>query len=437
MSLYRIFARILLLILGLIFLAFGVSISVRANLGVTPISCIPYIYSLATPFSLGELTIGMNSLFILLQMAILRRRYAPMQLLQLPAVIVLGYGIDYTLPLVSGIVPASYPEQVALLLSSCACIALGVFCVVRADVTYIPGDGLIAVIADTYRREFGKTKMCFDSSMVVIGLVSSLLLLGRLEGIREGTVIAALLVGFLIQLCNRAMAAILGRFEARRKAADVPAVGTYGSFPVITISREYGSGGHEIGQRIARELGIAFYDRELIDLTAEQSGFSQEEIRDKEQKIGNALLHELYAQNYAYVQDRLPPTDLLFLIQSKIIRDICSREACVIVGRCANFILKDNPNCFNVFIHADNEFRKAKIVHEYKAAPTFSDRELELADQERGNYSLTYTGRDWRDATGYHVTLDSALFSTDEAARRLIDLFQGVRPVALSGARAA
>jgi len=420
----------LLLILGLFIMALGVSVSVKADLGVTPISCVPYVYSLNTPFTLGELTIFMNAFFIVMQMAILRRKYSILQLIQLPAVVILGYFIDFTFTLVSGIHPSGYMEQLVWLLVSCALIALGVFLVVKADITYIPGDGLIVVIADTFKRDFGKTKMCFDSSMVAIGLASSLLLMGTVAGIREGTVIAALLVGYIIQLLGRGLSAFCARRE-RRLGSEAPAeapAGAYGSYPVITISREYGSGGHEIGRRVAEELGVAFYDKELIALTAERSGFTEAYIKDREQKITNSLLHELYAQNYAYVKDKLPPTDVLFLIQSKIIRDICSRESCVIVGRCANFILKDNPGSFNVFIHAGEEYRLDKILNDYKAAAVYSPRDLEQVDNERANYCLNYTGRDWRDATGYHATLDSSLYDTEEAARALIGLFRAAAP---------
>ncbi len=200
------------LLVGLFILALGVSLSVRANLGVTPISCVPYIYSLNTPFTLGELTIFMNSFFIFMQVIILRRKYKLVQLIQLPAVIALGYFIDFTLLLVSDISPSTYPGQFAWFLLSCASIAFGVFLLVKANLTYIPGDGLIVVISFVLKRNFGKIKICFDSSMVIIGTVSSLILMHKLVGIREGTFIAAILVGFLIQLYGKALTKASGWF---------------------------------------------------------------------------------------------------------------------------------------------------------------------------------------------------------------------------------
>jgi hypothetical protein len=301
---------------------------------------------------------------------------------------------------------------------------LGVFLLVKANLTYLPGDGFAVVVSDTFKKEFGKLKVTLDSSMVIIGLASSFLFLHRLEGIREGTVIAALLVGSLVKFYNSKifwLDAWLGN--------DMPDVEPLAALPeplgehlVITISREYGSGGHGIGQKIAKKLGIAFYDKELVNITAEKSGFTEEYIQENEQKLAGTLLDELYMQNYAYVKDELPPSDVLFLVQSKIIRDMADKSPCVIVGRCANFILKDNPCCFNVFIHADEEFRKSKIVNEYGVDASISNKELEKLDRERANYCREYTGADWRDATNYHIAIDSARYENeDEIADKIIE----------------
>ncbi len=413
------------LIGGLFFMALGVSLSVKADLGVSPISCVPYIYSFVLPFSLGELTIFMNGIFILLQIAVLRKNYQVIQLVQFIAVILLGYFIDFTLFLISGMNPTNYFEQLVILIGSCAFIAFGVFLLVKADMTYIPGDGLLVVISKTYRKEFGKVKICFDSSMVIIGIVSSLLFLHRLVGVREGTVLAAFLVGLLIQFYEKTVR-VLSRLPDKEKADKTVSVPEH---HIITISREYGSGGHEIGQYIAKKLNISFYDRELINITAEKSGFTKEYIQENEQKIENTLFHELYAQNYAYVNDTLPPSDTLFLIQSKIVHDISRKESCVVVGRCANYILKDNPRCFNVFIHADNEFRKSRIINKYKRKTAITDQELEQADRERANYCRKYTGQDWKDSTNYHVTIDSSRYTIKQIAENIISLVQSTSPV--------
>jgi len=408
---------------GLGVMAFGVAFSVKANLGVSPISCIPFVFSLKLDFSLGELTIMMNTLFVLAQFLILRKRYSLLHLSQLAAVTVFGFCIDLALYVIGDLTVAAYVWQVLVCLLSCALIALGVFLLVKANLTYLPGDGLAVVVSDTFKKDFGKLKVSLDSSMVIIGLVSSFVFLHRPEGIREGTVIAALLVGSLVKFFNSKIYWLDSWLDndiiGTGQLAPLP--GGLGQHLVVTISREYGSGGHSIGQEIAKKLGIGFYDKELIDITAEESGFTEEYIRENEQKLAGTLLDELYMQSYAYVKDELPPSDVLFLVQSKIIRDIAAKGPCVIVGRCASFVLKDNPNCFNVFIHADEEFRKSKMVNEYGVDVPIPSKELEKMDRERANYCLEYTGENWRDSTNYHITINSALYLSDaEIADKII-----------------
>jgi len=416
--------RIAVFILGQFVMALGVSLSVKANLGVSPISCVPYVYSLTMPLSLGELTILLNLVFIALQIAVLRKNYQWTQLVQLPSVIVFGYCIDLTMHLISSLSPTSYVAQVFWCLAACATLAFGIFLLLKTKLTYLPLDGLAVAISHTYYKEFGKVKISLDSSMVIIGVISSFTFLNRLEGIREGSFVAALLVGALIKLYSTKLVFIeqwLGTYTApQTQSTQETALNSL----VITISREYGSGGHEIGEMIAQKLGIPFYDKELIKLTAEETGYTAEYIQANEQHLASELLYELYEQNYAYVGDQLPPADVLFMVQSKIIRDICAKGACVIVGRCANFILKDDPNCFNVFIHANMEYRRAKVNEKYKATPPCSDKDLEMSDKNRANYCLHYTKHDWKDATNYHVTLDASLYGSEKAAQKIIELLK-------------
>jgi len=416
--------RIVVFILGQFIMALGVSLSVKANLGVSPISCVPYVYSLTMSLSLGELTILLNLVFIVSQMAVLRKNYQWAQLVQLPSVIVFGYCIDVTMHLLSSLSPTSYVAQVFWCLVACGVLAFGIFLLLKTRLTYLPLDGLAVAISHTYHKEFGKVKISLDSTMVIIGVISSFTFLNRLDGIREGSVVAALLVGALIKFYSTKLVFVeqwLGTYIVPQpQSTQETALNSL----VITISREYGSGGHEIGEMIAKELGIPFYDKELIKLTAEETGYTTEYIQANEQHLASELLYELYEQNYAYVDNQLPPADVLFMVQSKIIRDICAKGACVIVGRCANFILKDDPNCFNVFIHANMAYRKTKVNEKYGATPPCSDKDLEMSDKNRANYCLHYTKHDWKDATNYHVSLDASLYGSEKAAQKIIELLK-------------
>ncbi|WP_273277744.1 cytidylate kinase family protein [Maribacter polysiphoniae] len=411
--------KIITFCLGLFVMALGVALSVKADLGVSPISCIPYVYSFKLPFTLGTLTIFFNIFLILIQIAILRRNYRLLQLVQLPVVFAFGIFIDISLNLVSDLNVSNYYWKALWCLMGCVVLAFGVFLEVKAKLTYLPGEGLAMAIADTFKKEFGKAKIGIDSSMVIVGLISSFVLLHELQGIREGTIVAAILVGFIAKSLHQKIHVLDSWLEPSEDHKLDSGISVSGSKTnlVITISREYGSGGHEIGMRLAKKLGLAFYDKELIALTTEQSGFTSEYIQQHEQKLAPSLLSELYEQNYAYIYEKQPPLDVLFLVQSKIIRNICAKEPCVIVGRCANFILKDNPNCFNIFIHANKNYRKRKISTEYNVKSGISDSALKKIDKERANYCLHYTGENWNNATNYDLTIDSSRFDPDNVVK--------------------
>lgn len=181
-------------------MATGIALSVKANLGVSPISCVPYIYSLKLPLTIGEITILLNVIFITGQIILLRSKFHFLQLTQLLAAIIFGYFIDLALYLISNLAPSSYLWQVFWCFLSCMVLAFGVFLVVNAHVIYLPGVGLTVAIAETFHKEVGKVKVGIDGSMVLIGVVSSFVLLHQLKGIGEGTIIAALLVGSFVNL---------------------------------------------------------------------------------------------------------------------------------------------------------------------------------------------------------------------------------------------
>jgi len=420
--------RVLVFTLGLFIMAFGISFSIKADIGVSPISCVPYIYSLKFPLSIGEFTIILNALFMVIQIAILRKKYNIVQLVQLPAIIVFGYCIDIAMPLVENLNPINYMEQLILCLIACVVLAFGIFLVIKTRLTYLPLEGLVLVISQTFKKEFGKIKISMDSLMVVIGVISSFIFLNELVGIREGSIIAALLIGALIKFFSVKLNIVEKWLfnEEIKESKNEDLSNKYNNTFVITISREYGSGGHEIGKYIAQELGIAFIDKELIDLTAKQTGYTTQYIQENEQKLTNSLIYDLYEQNYTYVNDEIPPKDALFLVQSKIIREICAKESCVIVGRCANFILKDHPNCINIFIHANEEYRKEKINKEYNLKIPFENDDLKQSDEQRANYCMHFTKKDWKDATNYHITLDSTLYGSKQSAKELIKLLKSI-----------
>ena len=264
--------RYLVFLVGLFISSLGVSLITKANLGTSPISAIPYVLSLNFPLTLGQFTIAFSLLLILLQLLILRKNFKLEHLLQIPISVAFGYFIDMTMGLLTFVAPQSYPAKVLYLLIGCVVLAFGVYLEVLGDVAMLPGESFVRAIVMTWKTDFGTTKVCFDVSMTVIAVVLSFLLAGQLAGVREGTLIAALLVGFIARLFGRALYFMPGvLFGAAAKQAE-PAE-TPGGY-VIAIGRQYGAGGRVIGKQLAEKLGYAFYDEEILQMAAGTTGYT-------------------------------------------------------------------------------------------------------------------------------------------------------------------
>ena len=179
---------------------------------------------------------------------------------------------------------------------------------------------------------------------------------------------------------------------------------------IITISREYGSGGRAIGHMVAEKLGMTYYDKELIRLVASESGFSSEYVEGAGEHAPNSLLFNfamapVYCSTFS--QDILPNADKLFVAQSRVISDLAEKGPCVIVGRCADYILRSREDCLNVFIHADMESRVQRAVSSYGVPASEAEDELRKKDKARANHYKRYTGQTWGAAKNYHMTLNS------------------------------
>lgn len=184
---------------------------------------------------------------------------------------------------------------------------------------------------------------------------------------------------------------------------------------IITISREYGSGGRIIGQKLAERLGIPFYDHELITLAAKETGMSEEFLKNTEERANHSLRFSLsYLGNLSYT---MPLNDQVFIAQSKIIHDIADKGPCVIVGRCADYVLKDHKHCLNVFVHANLDYRMYRAIKHYdfpeqKTIEKTKEMILKI-DKQRETYYNYYTDHVWGKASNYHICLDSSQLHID------------------------
>ena len=195
--------RYIVFLIGLFINSLGVSLITKADLGTSPISSIPYVLSLNFPFTLGQFTIAFSLLLILIQLLILRRNFKAEHLLQIPISILFGYFIDLTMVMLFFVDPQSYISSVIYLLAGCLILGFGVYTEVLANVAMRPGESFVRAVSSTWKTEFGTTKVAFDVSLTVIAAVLSLVFAHRLDGVREGTIIAALLVGFIARLFGR------------------------------------------------------------------------------------------------------------------------------------------------------------------------------------------------------------------------------------------
>lgn len=187
-------------LLGLFIMSFGVAISIRATLGTSPVSSLPTVLSFVAPLSVGVFTMISNVLYLLLQIILMGRKFPPIQLLQLPALMAFGPFIDLNMAWTGWIAPTNYLMQWVWILVSIVVVAIGVYIEVLPRLTYIPGDGLIVVITKKTGWKFSRVKMAFDWTQVLLAAAISLVFLGGLYGVREGTVAAALGVGLVIQV---------------------------------------------------------------------------------------------------------------------------------------------------------------------------------------------------------------------------------------------
>ena len=188
---------------------------------------------------------------------------------------------------------------------------------------------------------------------------------------------------------------------------------------VITIGRQFGSCGKEIGQELAKRFGITFYDKELISLASKESGLCQEFFEKADEKNSGNLL-QAFAAGFTFgpfqYNDFLS-NDKLFQIQSDVIRKVAGEHSCVIVGRCADYILREHPRCANIFISASQEDRIARLCRIHGISEEAAAEKMNKADKKRSEYYNYYSYKTWGAAATYHLCIDSSVLGIDETVR--------------------
>ena len=193
---------------------------------------------------------------------------------------------------------------------------------------------------------------------------------------------------------------------------------------IITIGRQLGSGGREIGQLDSTYLGIKYYDKELLTAAAKESGMAQELFENHDEKPTNSFLYSLVMDTYSLgyssgTFNEMPLNHKIFLAQFDTIKKIADKEPCVIVGRCADYALADYPNCVKVFIHADIDYRIHRVAKRHDLTLAKAKDEVTKTDKKRASYYNYYTSKRWGEAAGYDLCLDSSVIGKENVVKMI------------------
>lgn len=404
--------RYIIFLIGLFVNSLGVALITKANLGTSPISSIPYVLSLNYPFTLGNFTIFFSILLIILQLILLGKNFKVEHLLQIPVSLVFGYFIDFCMILLGFVKPSAYPVKVIDLLIGCLILGVGVYMEVLADVVMLPGESFVRAVVFRWKTEFGVTKICFDVSMAVIAAVMSFVLARKLDGVREGTVVAALLVGFIARTIGRYLSFMPEKLFGSATENETVMAGegeNTGKHFCIAIGRQYGSGGHDLGAKLAEKLNCDFYDKEIIQLAAGSTGYTPEYISKREENMTSSLLYDLVHEMYTYSDEYEPPKDKIFEAEAEVIRSAAKKGNCVIVGRCADAILKDDPDCVSIFLSAPLKRRIQTVMKRDNLDEKAAKHKIEQTDRRRADNYRYYTRRVWGMSGNYRMCIDTSL----------------------------
>jgi uncharacterized membrane protein YczE/cytidylate kinase len=417
--------RYVTFIIALFIIAFGTSLSIRANLGSSPISCPPYVLSLmpGNTWTMGTYVICMHIFFILSQILLLRKNYPIIQLLQIAVSFLFGFYTDVTMWM-TGLFQfdssaLGYVMRFIQLCIGGGLLAYGIALEVKCDVLMLAGEGFPLAISKVVHADFGKVKIFSDTGLVIVGAIFSFIFIGgwHWDMIGVGTIFSMFYVGFMVRKFSPHFRWIEPFFNVTPQTViSAPAEGGMETSPlVITISREYGSGGHEVGEKLAKKLGVKLYDKDLIDITAKELGYPRNFVQENEQNISTSKLWELIFTDKSIPMSMNPSEDdAIFVSQSRTIKKVAMQESCVIVGRCANWVLRNDKNCFHVFVCSNITDAVKRVTGYINADSEAAKLQIEKINKARANHYWQYTGGSWTDARNYDLVVNSSRISIDE-----------------------
>lgn len=413
--------RYIVFLFGLFISSLGVAFVTKASLGTSQISSIPYVLSLKFTPTLGVFTIYFSLFLILLQIIILGKKFNKIDLLQIPVSILFGYFIDISMFLLTWVNSDIYVVKVLYLLIGCVILGFGVYLEVIADVLMLPGESFVRSLTIRFGVDFGITKVCFDASMTVTAGIISFILFNTINGVREGTIVAALIVGLIAKFFGKHLAFLTMLLIPQSATAETTEHKENTNNLIITIARGYGSGGREIGKLVADKLGIKYYDKDIITLTTEQSGNTEHYVENNEQKIANSAFYNFYSQFY-YEGAESTKCDKLFNDEKNVMIDLASKGDCVILGRLGNFIFKDYKNALHIFIDSNLENKIARVMKRDNLSENDAKAKIKRVETERKNHCKHFSNKEWGVTSTYDLTLNSSKYSVDKIADIIVSL---------------
>lgn len=433
----------LLLIAAVFVLAMGVSICIHSGLGSSPISVIPFVLSAAGGFevsvfghvfnlpklSIGMYTYGMHIFFVVLQLLILRRKFNPVQFFQLIIGFVFSAFLDLTMfltsPLHNFLSGSGLVVSFIGLLIGGGIMGFGTAIEVRCKSVLMPGEGIYAAIAQVTKFEFAKIKIAGDITMVAIGVGLCFWTFGSWQWwiIGLGTLVSMFYVGASMRAFSPHVTWVHAfiRLPEAKEIAKRRYERQNRFPPVITIAREYGAAGHEVGQKVAEALGFTLYDKDIIEKTAQNLGMNTRDIARSEQKITSSQLLKLIMSERGSEPDpAYSKEDTIFTEQMNIIYDIAQKGQAVIIGRLADYVLEGRPNCIRVFLKSSLDVAAKRIADERNIPVTEAKKVVVEVNQERANHYWHYTEKTWGDPNNYEIVLSTSIAGADAAVRSIV-----------------
>lgn len=419
--------RYILFAVSLFVNAMGIAFITKALLGTSPITSVTYVLSMFTPLTIGQWTIVLNLLFVLFELPFMTRKELKddlrMFLLQIPISLCFGTFIDLSMNMLYWLEPVKYIDQIIYLLVGCVILAAGITLEVKANVAMMAGEYFVRVISQRFHGEFGYVKLCFDITLVCIACLFSICFMSGIYGVREGTVAAALLVGPIVHFISPYYRCF-DKWINDVKDKDAIALRNI-QHVIITIAREYGSGGHLLGEMLSKELGIKLYDKEFIHLVAEKSGINEQYIKKNEQSIPSFWLKCILGKNSEQSLERsLSSDDVLFVAESKIIQELAEKGPCIIVGRCADFVLRDYPNLIKVFCYSDLKSACVRCVQEYGVSEEKAESEIKRINHNRIVHYEYYTGEKWGEPHHYNLMINTGSIDLSVACNLIKSIYK-------------